>query len=204
MTPSVVLVVLQPARAHPRLPREPAAPPRGPFELCVVDNASNDGTEDVSPTASPAVLPAALPAERRERRAHPRAQPGRAARRRASSSASCTTTPSCASPRWLARLRGALAAGDAHRPGRPLRRAAAPRATDATWGGPSCTASRRRRPLPRARRRRWRWWTACASSSRATSWSAVGGFDEGYGFFHGYDRDLSFAVREAGPRAAWW
>src|SRR6266852_2051666 len=25
---------------------------------------------------------------------------------------------------------------------------------------------------------------------------AVGGFDEGYGFFHGYDRDLSFAVRE--------
>ena len=30
---------------------------------------------------------------------------------------------------------------------------------------------------------------------------AVGGFDEGYGFFHGYDRDLSFAVREAGWRA---
>jgi O-antigen biosynthesis protein len=30
---------------------------------------------------------------------------------------------------------------------------------------------------------------------------AIGGFDEGYGFFHGYDRDLSFAVREAGWRA---
>jgi GT2 family glycosyltransferase len=30
----------------------------------------------------------------------------------------------------------------------------------------------------------------------------VGGFDEGYGFFHGYDRDLSFAVREAGLRCA--
>jgi GT2 family glycosyltransferase len=28
----------------------------------------------------------------------------------------------------------------------------------------------------------------------------VGGFDEGYGFFHGYDRDLSFAVRAAGRR----
>ena len=27
---------------------------------------------------------------------------------------------------------------------------------------------------------------------------AIGGFDEGYGFFHGYDRDLSFAVRERG------
>jgi GT2 family glycosyltransferase len=31
---------------------------------------------------------------------------------------------------------------------------------------------------------------------------AVGGFDEGYGFFHGYDRDLSFAVREVGWRCA--
>ena len=31
---------------------------------------------------------------------------------------------------------------------------------------------------------------------------AVGGFDEGYGFFHGYDRDLSFAVRELGLRCA--
>jgi GT2 family glycosyltransferase len=31
---------------------------------------------------------------------------------------------------------------------------------------------------------------------------SVGGFDEGYGFFHGYDRDLSFAVREAGWRCA--
>ena len=28
----------------------------------------------------------------------------------------------------------------------------------------------------------------------------VGGFDEGYGFYHGLDRDLSFAVREAGYR----
>jgi O-antigen biosynthesis protein len=28
----------------------------------------------------------------------------------------------------------------------------------------------------------------------------VGGIDEGYGFFHGYDRDLSFSVRERGRR----
>ena len=28
----------------------------------------------------------------------------------------------------------------------------------------------------------------------------VGGFDEGYGFYHGLDRDLSFAVRERGLR----
>ena len=31
---------------------------------------------------------------------------------------------------------------------------------------------------------------------------AVGGVDEGYGFLHGYDRDLSLAVREAGWRCA--
>jgi GT2 family glycosyltransferase len=29
---------------------------------------------------------------------------------------------------------------------------------------------------------------------------SLGGLDEGYGFFHGYDRDLSFAVRESGQR----
>lgn len=30
--------------------------------------------------------------------------------------------------------------------------------------------------------------------------AALAGFDEGYGFFHGYDRDLSLKVREAGRR----
>ena len=35
---------------------------------------------------------------------------------------------------------------------------------------------------------------------RRTLLEQVGGIDEGYGFFHGYDRDLSFAVRDAGRR----
>jgi GT2 family glycosyltransferase len=39
----------------------------------------------------------------------------------------------------------------------------------------------------------------CLAVRRAVL-EAAGGFDEGYGFFHGYDRDLSFAVREAGYR----
>jgi GT2 family glycosyltransferase len=30
----------------------------------------------------------------------------------------------------------------------------------------------------------------------------IGGFDEGYGFFHGYDRDISFSVRERGLACA--
>jgi hypothetical protein len=29
---------------------------------------------------------------------------------------------------------------------------------------------------------------------------SIGGLDEGYGFFHGYDKDLSLAVREMGRR----
>ena len=37
---------------------------------------------------------------------------------------------------------------------------------------------------------------------RRAVFEAVGGFDEGYGFLHGYDRDVSFAVREAGWRCA--
>lgn len=39
----------------------------------------------------------------------------------------------------------------------------------------------------------------CLTVRRAVL-EAAGGFDEGYGFFHGYDRELSFAVREAGHR----
>jgi GT2 family glycosyltransferase len=35
---------------------------------------------------------------------------------------------------------------------------------------------------------------------RRAVFEAVGGFDEGYGPFHGYDRELSFAVRETGLR----
>jgi O-antigen biosynthesis protein len=35
---------------------------------------------------------------------------------------------------------------------------------------------------------------------RRSTLENVGGFDEGYGFLHGYDRDLSFAVRETGQR----
>jgi GT2 family glycosyltransferase len=33
-----------------------------------------------------------------------------------------------------------------------------------------------------------------------TVFGEVGGFDEDYGFFHGYDRDLSFAIRATGRR----
>ncbi len=39
----------------------------------------------------------------------------------------------------------------------------------------------------------------CLCLSRAVM-ESVGGLDEGYGFFHGYDKDLSFAVREARRR----
>jgi GT2 family glycosyltransferase len=41
--------------------------------------------------------------------------------------------------------------------------------------------------------------SVCMCLSRSLM-EAVGGFDEGYGFYHGHDRDLSFAVRERGQR----
>jgi GT2 family glycosyltransferase len=40
---------------------------------------------------------------------------------------------------------------------------------------------------------------ACLFIPRAVL-AEIGGFDEGYGFFHGYDRDLSFAVRATDRR----
>ena len=39
----------------------------------------------------------------------------------------------------------------------------------------------------------------CLTIARRTL-EAIGGLDEGYGFFHGFDRDLSFAVRDHGQR----
>jgi GT2 family glycosyltransferase len=41
--------------------------------------------------------------------------------------------------------------------------------------------------------------SVCMCLSRALM-AEVGGFDEGYGFYHGHDRDLSLAVRERGRR----
>jgi hypothetical protein len=116
----------------------------------------------------------------------------------ASSSASCTTTRD-ARAAWLARLRDAVTGGE-------------------RWGWPAYGARRLRADGALTRQdHRVRAWKARprrpprdrgGGGGRrllflpARCWDQVGGFDEGYGFFHGYDRELS--VRGAvAVRAGW-
>lgn len=102
-----------------------------------------------------------------------------------------------AEPAWLARLLLALAepaAGLAGLEGiKRLRR-------DGRYVGRTIVHSFTPRPTVRAP------WeevavvdSVCMCLPRALL-EAVGGLDEGYGFYHGLDRDLSFAVRERGRR----
>lgn len=100
-------------------------------------------------------------------------------------------------PAWLARLLGAL-----HEPGvgmaglygvKRVRR-------DGRFVGRTIVHSLAERPTVRPP------WeevavidAVCMCLSRALM-ESVGGLDESFGFFHGYDKDLSFAVREAGRR----
>src|SRR4026208_1509246 len=84
MTFSVVLIVYN-QLALTRACLESLRGTSEPFELCVVDNASTDGTEEFLRTAAPPLArppPPPLPSQRGQRRAHPRAQPGRGAGRR--------------------------------------------------------------------------------------------------------------------------
>jgi O-antigen biosynthesis protein len=100
-------------------------------------------------------------------------------------------------PAWLGRLLGPLATADIGLSGlygvKRVRR-------DGRYAGRTIVHSLAAGPTVRAP------WEevavvdgVCLCLRRATL-EAVGGIDEGYGFFHGYDRDLSFAVRETGRR----
>jgi GT2 family glycosyltransferase len=166
-----------------------------PFELCVVDNASSDGTEAFFRTA-------ALPFPCRYQRNADnvgliRALNQGAAAARGEALCFLHNDTEMREVRWLARLREALdepAVGLAGLYGvRRLRR-------DGRYVG---------RTIVHALDGSVRLGAGivevaavdgvCLTIRRAVL-EAVGGFDEGYGFFHGYDRELSFAVREAGLR----
>ena len=104
-------------------------------------------------------------------------------------------------PRWLERLHAALR--PARGSGSPVSTARAASGADGRYVGRTIVHASEEAPLAPSRdggrRRRRRLPLPLA----ATVLDAVGGFDEDYGFFHGYDRDLSFAVREAGTAARW-
>jgi GT2 family glycosyltransferase len=142
-----------------------------PFELCLIDNASTDGTAGFFATA-------ALPVARRYHRNAENVGLIRALNQGASLAGGdilcfLHNDTEMRDVRWLARLRTAL-----EEPG---------------VGLAGLYGARRLR-----RDGRYVGRTIVHALEGNSTLRGVGGFDEGYGFFHGYDRDLSFAVREAG------
>jgi len=166
-----------------------------PFELCVVDNGSTDGTDAFF--RAPLAMPVRY--QRNEENAGLIRALNQGARL-ASGARLCFlhNDTEMLEPAWLGRLEAA-AAGGPHGGLAGLYGARRVR-RDGRYAGRSlvhCLHGRARMPRPVVEVAAVD--GVCLFLSRAL-YDLVGGFDEGYGFFHGYDRDLSFAVREAGGR----
>jgi GT2 family glycosyltransferase len=166
-----------------------------PFELTVVDNASTDGTAEFFRTA-------ALPVARRYHRNADNVGLIRALNQGAALAGGDVlcflhNDTEMRDVRWLARLRAALDEPGVGLAGlygaRRLRR-------DGRYVGRTIVhALEGSANLPDDVVEVAAVDGVCLAVRRAVL-EAVGGFDEGYGFFHGYDRDLSFSVRAAGLR----
>ena len=194
MTVSVVLPVYN----HLALTRACLESLRGtsePFELCIVDNASTDGTEAFF-RATP------LPFRRRYHRNTANTGLIRALNQGAALASGdllcfLHNDTEMRDVRWLTRLQAALDEPGVGLAGlygvRRLRR-------DGRYVGRTIvhalqgSANLRGGVVEVAAVD-----GVCLTVSRAVL-EKVGGFDEGYGAFHGYDRQLSFAIREAGYR----
>jgi GT2 family glycosyltransferase len=194
---SVVLVVLN-QLSLTRACLESLRPTTTPFELCVVDNGSTDGT-----AAFFHELATSLPLTYHRNDANVgliRALNQGARLGRGETLCFLHNDVEMRDPRWLARLEAALESplgiglaglygarklrADGRYAGRTLLHCLA--------GGGTLTADLAEVAAVDG---------VCLCLRRHVL-ESVGGFDEGYGFFHGYDRDLSFAVREAGWRCA--
>jgi GT2 family glycosyltransferase len=197
MATSVVLVV------HNRLTLtraclESLRPTTAPFALCVVDNASTDGTADFFGDFP---FPFPLTYHRNEANAGLISALNQGARL-AKGEFLCFlhNDTEMREPAWLARLEAALEAperiGLAGLYGvRRLRR-------DGRYVGRTIVHCLAERPTIRGERVEVAVVDGVCLFLRRALLESLGGFDEAYGFFHGYDRDLSFAVREAGWRCA--
>jgi len=197
VTTSVVLVV----HNHAALTRacvESLQATRGPFELCVVDNASDEETVDYLDRLARAV-------PLRYRRNDDNVGLIRALNQGAELATGellcfLHNDTELRDPRWLERLQGAVASsagiGLAGLYGvRRLRR-------DGRYVGRTIVHCLEGAPTLRTPRAEVAAVDGVCLCLARDVLERVGGFDEGYGFFHGYDRDLSFSVRELGLRCA--
>lgn len=168
----------------------------GAFELCVVDNASTDGTEAFFAETT---LPFAARSRRNsENLGLIRALNQGARMARGEFLCFLHNDTEMRDPRWLMRLQETVerdpSVGLAGVYGvRRLRR-------DGRYVGRTivhCLEGQPKMPAPVVE-------VAAVDGVclflRRSLLESLGGFDEAYGFLHGYDRDLSFAVRETGRR----
>ncbi len=197
MATSVILVVHN-QLALTRACLESLRPTTTPFDLCVVDNGSTDGTAAFFREFS-YLYP--LTYHRNEDNAGLISALNQGARL-ARSEFCCFlhNDTEMREPAWLARLEAALGAPE--RIGlagvygvRRLRR-------DGRYVGRTIVHCLAEGPTLRGERVEVAAVDGVCLFLRRALLESLGGFDEGYGFFHGYDRDLSFAVREAGWRCA--
>jgi len=197
VTTSVVLVV----HNHPALTRacvESLQATRGPFELCVVDNASDEATVEYLDRLARSVPLRYL-----------RNDQNLGLIRALNQGAELATgdllcflhnDTELRDPRWLERLQGAVAStariGLAGLYGvQRIRR-------DGRYVGRTILHCLEEAPTLRTPLAEVAVVDGVCLFVARDVLDAVGGFDEGYGFLHGYDRDLSFAVRELGLRCA--
>ena len=166
-----------------------------PFELCVVDNGSSDGTQAYFQSLT---LPTPLRYQRNDDNVGLIRALNQGARL-ATGDVLCFlhNDTELREPAWLERLTAALDDGRVGLAGlygvRRLRRDGryvGRTIVHCLEGGPGLSA-----PMVEVAAVDG----VCLCLRRALL-QELGGFDEGYGFFHGYDRDLSFAVRERGLR----
>ena len=197
VTTSVVLVV----HNQPALTRacvESLQATRDPFELCVVDNASDEATVDYLDRLARSVPLRYLRNEENVGLIRALNQGARLA----TGSLLCFlhNDTELRDPRWLERLQGAVASsagiGLAGLYGvRRLRR-------DGRYVGRTIVHCLEGAPTLRTARAEVAAVDGVCLFLAREVLERVGGFDEDYGFFHGYDRDLSFAVRELSLRCA--
>jgi len=166
-----------------------------PFELCVVDNGSSDGTQAYFQSLT---LPTPLRYQRNDDNAGLIRALNQGARL-ATADVLCFlhNDTELREPAWLERLAAALDDGRVGLAGlygvRRLRR-------DGRYAGRTIVHSLEGGPALSAPMVEVAAVDGVCLCLRRGLLQELGGFDEGYGFFHGYDRDLSFAVRERGLR----